>query len=53
MKKSLMITIAVDNVELADLEKIQEKIDEIFDEYEYKRISTNIMDRNIVRPPGF
>ncbi len=50
MKKSLIITVMVDDVQLIDLESIQDKLYEIFDEYENKRITMQLQDEPVVRP---
>ncbi|NIW97364.1 MAG: hypothetical protein GWN13_03795 [Phycisphaerae bacterium] len=51
MKKSVQIYVQVDEVELKDIESIQEKLEELFAEYEYKRIQLTIQDTSLVKPP--
>lgn len=51
MEKSVQIYVQVDDVELSDIETIQEKLEEVFQEYEYKRIQMTIQDTSLVKPP--
>lgn len=51
MKKSVQIYIQVDDVELSDLEKLQDRLEETFEEYENKRITMTLQDEALVRPP--
>lgn len=49
MEKNLSINIAIDGVPLADLEQIQEDIENILKDYPDKRININIQDEPLVR----
>ncbi len=51
MKKSLQIYIQVDDVELSDLEALQDRLEETFEQYEDKRITITLQDEVLVRPP--
>lgn len=48
MQKSLIITVYVDNVPLEALSDIQEGLETLFEDYEQKRISTQIQDEELV-----
>ncbi len=50
MKKNIQIYISVDDVELSDIEAIQDRLEDVFDEYEDKRIQMTIQDEPLVRP---
>lgn len=52
MEKSLQVYISVDNVPLSDLEEIQEALEALFEQYEYKRIQMTIQDERLVQQPG-
>ena len=49
MKKTVIITIMVDDVDLALLEGIQDELDDIFEGFGDKRITMQIQDEPIVR----
>ena len=51
MKKTLIITVMVDGVELSELEEIQGKLDEVFDYWPDKRITVQIQDEPLVKRP--
>lgn len=51
MKKSIQIYIQVDDVELGDIEAIEDSLEEVFDDYENKRITMTIQDDVLVRRP--
>lgn len=51
MKKSIQVFISVDDVDLADIEALEARLEEAFEEYEYKRIQMTIQDEPLVRPP--
>lgn len=53
MEKSVQIIISVDDVTLSDLELILEAIDKLLEEYQYKRVDTNLQDQPLVKTPGF
>ena len=48
MMKTVIITIMVDDVKLADLDSIQEQLDHLFETFENKRITMQIQDEPIV-----
>jgi len=48
MKKTLIISIMVDNVELSELEVIQTSIEHILKEHKDKRITIQIQDEPLV-----
>jgi len=48
MKKTIIITIMVDDVELEELSVIQESLDHVFQDYDNKRITMQIQDESIV-----
>lgn len=48
MKKTLIITIMVDGVELSHLEGLQTCIEDIFADYDDKRITVQIQDEPMV-----
>ena len=50
MEKSIIVTIYVDDVNLADIGEVQEAIESIFVDYEHKRITTQIQDDRLVSP---
>jgi hypothetical protein len=50
MKKNVVITVMVDDVPLAELEELMEQIELTVENYEYKRIDTNLSDTNLVKP---
>jgi hypothetical protein len=52
MKKSVQIYVQVDGVELKDIESIQEQLEQLFKDYEYKRIQMTIQDNTLVKPPS-
>lgn len=49
--KSVQIYIQVDDVQLADLEELQQKLEEAIAVYENKRITMTLQDEALVRPP--
>lgn len=51
MNKSIQVFISVDDVSLSDIESLQDSLEEVFEEYEYKRIQMTIQDESLVRPP--
>jgi ATP phosphoribosyltransferase regulatory subunit HisZ len=51
MKKSVQIYVQVDEVELKNIEAIQEQLEKLFEEYEYKRIQMTLQDTTLVKPP--
>jgi len=51
MKKTLMITIMVDDVELSELEPLQEELDSLFASFDDKRIIVQIQDEPMVKRP--
>lgn len=51
MSKTLIITIMVDGVEYPEIEGIQEGLDDIFGNYEDKRITIQIQDEPLVQRP--
>lgn len=51
MEKSIQIYVQVDGVELKDIEAIREKLDDMLEEYEYKRVQITIQDESLVKPP--
>lgn len=50
MNKNLTIMITVNDVPLGDLEKINEKIEELLEGYNEKRIVINMQDEPVVHP---
>jgi len=44
MKKTIVITIMVDNVDIKDLSALAEAVEEVFEEYSDKRIDINLSD---------
>ena len=52
MKKTLMITIMVDDVPLEDLSTLDIELDELFIAYEDKRIIIQIQDEPMVKRPS-
>lgn len=52
MKKTLMITIMVDDVPLDDLSNLDNELNVLFIEYEYKRIIIQIQDEPMVKRPS-
>lgn len=51
MTKSIQVFISVDDVSLSDIEAIQDRLEQVFEDYEYKRIQMTIQDESLVRPP--
>lgn len=51
MEKSVQVYISVDNVPLSDIEALQEALEKVFEEYEYKRIQLTIQDEKLVQQP--
>jgi hypothetical protein len=51
MKKSIVVTIIVDNVELKDLDELTEAIQTLFEDYENKRINISLQDETLVARP--
>ena len=51
MEKSIQVYISVDNVPLANIEAIQDAIEQVFEAYEYKRIQLTIQDEKLVQQP--
>jgi len=51
MQKSIQIFISVDDVDLKDIETIEDKLQIVFEDYEYTRIQMTIQDEALVRPP--
>lgn len=51
MKKTLIISIMVDNVELSELEELQVSIEDVFKNYDDKRITVQIQDEPLVTRP--
>lgn len=51
MKKSMIITIYTDGVDLQDVESIQEGIESVFEKYADKRITIQIQEERLVRMP--
>ena len=49
MEKNISINIAVDGVQLSDIESIQEDIEAIFKDYSDKRITISIQDDPLVK----
>lgn len=50
MKKTVILTVMVDNVDIKDLSDLAEEIEAIFDEYPDKRVDINLSDIPMVRP---
>lgn len=50
MKKTVVITVMIDDVSLEDVSDIAEAINEVFKEYEHKRVDINLSDTPMVRP---
>lgn len=51
MEKTIQVYVTVDDVPLSKIEEIEEKLAELFEEYEYKRIQITIQDEAMVRQP--
>lgn len=51
MEKSIQVYISVDNVPLGNIEELQEAIEKVFEDYEYKRIQLTIQDEKLVQQP--
>lgn len=51
MEKTIQIYITVDDVPLSNLEAIEEAIQALFEEYEWKRVQITIQDEPMVQPP--
>ena len=51
MKKTLIITVMVDGVELSELEHIQEDLESLFIDFDDKRITVQIQDEPLVKRP--
>jgi 2-phospho-L-lactate guanylyltransferase (CobY/MobA/RfbA family) len=49
MQKNISVNIAVDGVELKDLEPIQEAIEDVFKDYPDKRITVIMQDLPLVK----
>ncbi len=50
MKKTIILTVIVDDVELEDLSDLAENINAVFDDYRYKRIDMTLSDIPMVKP---
>ncbi len=50
MKKTVILTVIVDDVDLEDLSDLAENINAVFDDYKWKRIDMSLSDSPMVRP---
>jgi hypothetical protein len=50
MKKTLILTIIIDDINLKELEEVSEKVEDVFKDYKFKRIDMNLSDTSMVKP---
>ena len=50
MKKTLVISIVLDDVDIEDLQVIQDELDTFFNDYPFKRISITIQAESLIAP---
>jgi len=49
MKKTMVVTIIVDDVELSSIDELSEKLEEVVSKYQFKRIDINLNDYPMVK----
>lgn len=50
MKKTIIITVIVDDVEILELSELLEKVEDIFEDYKHKRTDVSLSDSPMIRP---
>lgn len=50
MKKTIIVTIIADEVQVSDLSSLLEEVEKIFEEYQYKRVDVSLSDISMVKP---
>jgi hypothetical protein len=50
MKKTLILTIIIDDIDLQKLEEVSEKVEDVFKDYKFKRIDMNLSDTSMIKP---